>query len=418
MLTRRGFIKEAGLAFVSFGLAPRFLVRAAHAAPGGSRSRVLVAIFQRGAADGLNIVVPHGDPAYTRLRPGIAVPAPARGAADRTVDLDGFFGFHPSLAPLSPLWRQGELACVHAVGSPHPTRSHFDAQDFMEAGTPGVKSTPDGWLNRCLQQASPRDDGSVFRGIALSPLLPRSFQGGGGALAVPSVDTFDLRGSTGEVQRGFESLYREAVRDFLGETGQATFDAVKRLRAARATFRPPEHGATYPRGRFGDVLRQTAQLVKADLGLEIVFLELGGWDHHVGEGGVRGQLAIRLEEFGGGLTAFWQDLGDRRGDVVVLSMTEFGRTVRENGNAGTDHGHASVMFVLGGRVRGGKIYGRWPGLAPEQLFEGRDLALTTDFRDLFAEVAVRHLGIPWSAPLFPGHPLRPEAFPGVLPPAV
>ncbi len=420
MLTRRVFVNETGLAVVSFGLAPRFLLRAADAAPAGSRPRVLVAIFQRGAADGLNIVIPHGDPGYARARPSIAVPAPARGAEDRALDLDGFFGLHPGLAPLVPLWKRGELACVHAVGSPDATRSHFDAQDYMEAGTPGVKSTPDGWLNRCLQHGSSRDDASVFRGVALAPLLPRSLQGAATALAVPSLDTFDLRGAAGaptEIQRGFESLYRQAVQDFLGGTAQATFEAVKRLRAAKTTFRPPEHGATYPRGRFGEVLRQTAQLVKADLGLEIAFVEVGGWDHHVAEGGARGQLAARLEEFGQGLAAFWQDLGERRGDAVVLTMTEFGRTVRENGNAGTDHGHATAMFVLGGRVRGGKVYGRWPGLAPERLFEGRDLALTTDFRDLFAEVAVRHLGRPWSAPLFPGYKIRPEAFPGVLLPA-
>lgn len=416
MLTRRAFVKQGGVALVSFGLAPRFLLRAAHAAPGGGRPKVLVAIFQRGAADGLNIVIPHGDPAYARSRPTIAVPAPARGAEDRALDLDGFFGFHPSLAPLRPIFTRGELACVHAVGSPDTTRSHFDAQDFMEAGTPGVKSTSDGWLNRCLQHGPARAEASVFRGVALLPILPRSLQGPVAALAVPSLDAFDLRAG-GDVHRGFESLYRDAVRDFLSGTAQATFEAVKQLRAARPTARPPEHGAVYPRGRFGDVLRQTAQLIKADLGLEVAFVEVGGWDHHVAEGGARGQLAARLEEFGQGLAAFWQDLGERRADVVVLTMTEFGRTVRENGNAGTDHGHATVMFVLGGPVRGGKVYGRWPGLAPEQLFEGRDLARTTDFRDLFAEVAVRHLGVPWTAPLFPGYQIRPEAFPGVLPPA-
>lgn len=418
-MTRRLFLEEASVALVAFGLAPRLLLRTASAAP-GERRRVLVAVFQRGAADGLNIVIPHGDPGYARARPRIAVPGPAGPAADRALDLDGFFGLHPSLAPLRPLFARGELACVHAVGSPEATRSHFDAQEFMEAGTPGVRSTADGWLNRCLQHGRAPDDASVFRGVALAPLLPRALQGPAPALALPSLEGFDLRGTApGDqvVHRGFEALYREAVQDFLGGTGPATFDAVKRLRAARPAARPPEHGATYPRGRFGDALRQTAQLVKADLGLEVACLEMGGWDHHVAEGGARGPLATRLEELGQGLGAFWQDLGERRADVVVLTMTEFGRTVRENGNGGTDHGHASVMLVLGGRVRGGKVYGAWPGLAPEQLFEGRDLARTTDFRDLFAEVAVRHLGVQWTAPLFPGYRIRPEAFPGVLPPA-
>lgn len=417
MLTRRAFAKHSAVALVSFGLAPRFLLRTARAAPGERRGRVLVAIFQRGAADGLNIVVPHRDPDYARARPRIAIPEPSRGGEDRALDLDGFFGLHPSLAPLRPLWERRELACVHAVGSPEATRSHFDAQDFMEAGTPGVKSTPDGWLNRCLQHGPAPGEPPVFRAVALAPILPRSLHGPATALALPSLETFDLRGSTPEVRQGFESLYRQAVQDFLGGTGQATFDAVRRLRAARPTARPPEHGAVYPKGRFADGLRQTAQLIKAEVGLEVAFLEVGGWDHHVAEGGTRGQLANRLEEFGGGLAAFWQDLGERRGEVVVLTMTEFGRTARENGNAGTDHGHATAMLVLGGPVRGGKVYGRWPGLAAEQLFEGRDLALTTDFRDLFAEVAVRHLGVPWTAPLFPGYRIRPEAFPGVLPPA-
>jgi len=417
MLSRRAFVKQGGLAVVAFGVVPRFLLRTADAAPASPRPRVLVAIFQRGAADGLNIVVPHGDPAYARLRPSIGVPGPRAGAEDRALDLDGFFGLHPALGPLLPLWKRGELACVHAVGSPDATRSHFDAQDYMETGTPGVKATPDGWLNRCLGHASAREEASVFRGVALAPLLPRALQGPATALAIPSLEAFDLHGGgTGDVQRGFESLYRQAVQDFLGGTGQATFEAVKRLRAARTTFRPPEHGAAYPRGRFGEALRQTAQLVKADLGVEIAFAEVGGWDHHVAEGGVKGQLATRLEEFGQALAAFWQDLGDRRGDVVVLTMTEFGRTARENGNGGTDHGHASVMFALGGRVRGGKVYGRWPGLAHDRLFEGRDLALTTDFRDLFAEAAVRHLRLDWTVPLFPGYRVRPEAFPGVLPP--
>jgi uncharacterized protein (DUF1501 family) len=419
-MNRRAFLKEAAVAVVAFGAVPRFLLRAASAAP-GERRRVLVAIFQRGAADGLNIVIPFGDPDYARARPRIAIAPPSREGAERALDLDGFFGLHPSLAPLQPLFARGELAWVHAVGSPDATRSHFDAQDFMEAGTPGVKSTADGWLNRCLQHAPAPAQASVFRGVALTPLLPRSLQGPAAALALPSLDAFDLRGPAPPdkvVHRGFESLYREAVQDFLGGTGPATFDAVKRLRGARAVARPPEHGAVYPRGRFGEALRQTAQLVKADVGLEIAFVEVGGWDHHVAEGGARGQLATRLEEFGQALAAFWQDLGERRADVVVLSMTEFGRTVRENGSAGTDHGHAGVMLALGGAVRGGKVYGRWPGLAPERLFEGRDLAQTTDFRDLFAEVAVRHLRLDWrAAPLFPGYAVRPEAFPGVLPAA-
>ncbi|MGH7265787.1 MAG: DUF1501 domain-containing protein, partial [Candidatus Rokuibacteriota bacterium] len=230
MLSRRLLLKDGGLALVSFGLglAPRFLVRAAGAAA-GDRPRVLVAIFQRGAADGLNIVIPYGDAAYARARPGIAVLPPGPGSDERAIDLDGFFGLHPSLAPLRPLWARGALACVHAVGSPVATRSHFDAQDYMEAGTPGVKSTPDGWLNRCLQHAGPRDPASAFRGVALAPVLPRSLQGRATALAIPSLELFGLRGEAGAVHRGFEALYRDAVRDFLGGAGPVAFDALRRL---------------------------------------------------------------------------------------------------------------------------------------------------------------------------------------------
>ena len=292
------------------------------------------------------------------------------------------------------------LAAVHACGSPDVTRSHFDAQDYMESGTPGVKSTPDGWLARAVRAMPERR--LPFRAVALGRTLPRSLQGEAGALAMPSLDRFDVRASGPAPATGFEALYEQGARDLLHGTGRETFEAVRALKQSGAGRLAPANGADYPRGRFGDALRQVAQLIRADVGLEVGFVDSDGWDTHVAQGAEQGQLAARFRDFGAGLAAFAQDLGDRMSDVVVLTMSEFGRTVAENGSRGTDHGHATAMLVLGGRVRGGNVYGRWPGLAPEQRFEGRDLAITTDFRALFAEVAGRHLGIAQPASLFPG----------------
>jgi uncharacterized protein (DUF1501 family) len=399
MLDRRVFLKSGACALVATAAAPRFLVRAAGAADG--RRKVLVAVFQRGAVDGLNMIVPHGDRGYYAARTAIAVQAPQRGVSGRALDLDGFFALHPSLAPLMPLWQARTLGIIHACGSPDTTRSHFDAQDYMESGTPGVKSTPDGWLGRAAG-ALPGDR-SPFRAVALGPALPRALRGDAGAISMQSVDRFDVRAAAqaGE-RRGFESLYEQGVRDVLHGTGRETFEAVKLLKSADAARLQPAHGAVYPRGRFGEAMRQVAQLIRADVGLEIAFADMEGWDTHVAQGSEQGQLGNRLREFGATLAAFAQDLGDRMSDVVVLTMSEFGRTVFENGNRGTDHGHGTAMLVFGGGVKGGKVYGRWPGLAREQLFEGRDLAVTTDFRTLFTEVARTHLALPAAAPLFPG----------------
>ena len=397
MPTRRTFLKAGGCALVTYAAAPRFLLRAAGAAE--ATGKVLVAVFQRGAVDGLSMVIPHGDADYAGRRPSIGLQPPRRGESERAIDLDGFFALHPALAPLVPLWESRALALIHACGSPDTTRSHFDAQDYMETGTPGVKSTPDGWLARAVK-TRPRS-ATPFRAVAMGPMLPRTLQGDAGAISMQSIERFDVRAAAdGGARQGFESLYEQGVRDLLHGTGRETFEAVKMLRSAGAARIPPANGADYPRGQLGEALRQIAQLIKADIGLEIAFADMQGWDTHVGQGAERGQLALRFRDFGGALAAFARDLGDKMSDVVVLTMSEFGRTVAENGNRGTDHGHATAMLVFGGGVRGGRVYGRWPGLAAHQLFEGRDLAVTTDFRTLFTEVATRHLTV--SAPLFPG----------------
>lgn len=393
MTTRRVFLRNSALAMVGVGSAPLWLQRTLYAATGG-RKKILVAIFQRGAADGLNIVVPHGEKAYYDLRPTIGIPRPGAGG-DAAVDLDGFFGLHPSLKPLQPLFAQRHLAIVNAVGSPDPTRSHFDAQDYMESGTPGLKATSDGWMNRALPKA---EKSSPLRALSLGPVLPRAMQGPQPALALQNIGDFQIRNA--QAAKTFEQLYTEAHDPLLQATGRETFEAVAILQAVQKQPYQPAGGAEYPRGRFGDSLRQVAQLIKADVGLELAFADVGGWDHHVNE---PGQMANLLREYGEALDAFWTDMGDRMEDVVLVTMSEFGRTAHENGNRGTDHGHANCMFVMGGAVQGGKVYGRWPGLQREQLYENRDLALTSDFRDVLGELVARHLGNTGLQGVFPGY---------------
>jgi uncharacterized protein (DUF1501 family) len=400
MMTRRVFLKNGSLAMVSLGFAPAFIARSAQAAE--TRRKILIAIFQRGAVDGLNMVVPFGERAYYENRPTIAIPKP--NGRDGAVDLDGFFGLHPRMSPLAPLFSRGEMAIVHACGSHDDTRSHFDAQDYMESGTPGVKSTRDGWLNRYLH-AKDHERASPFRAVALAPQLPRSLQGSEPALAIGQLAQFGVRAgqTTASMASSFEEQYAQAADSLLQPTGREAFDAVNMLRSANLGDYTPANGAEYPRSGFGDAMKQVAQLVRADLGLEVAFTELGQWDHHANEGAATGQIANRLDDFARGLAAFNQDLGDRMADVVLVTMSEFGRTLRENGARGTDHGHGNAMLVFGGPVKGGKVYGKWPGLQREQLWEGRDLAITTDFRDVFAEVVTGHLGAKDVSHIFPGY---------------
>jgi uncharacterized protein (DUF1501 family) len=386
------------------GAAPLWLQRAALAndTP-GSRKKILVAIFQRGAADGLNIVVPHGEQRYYDLRPTIAIPR------NEVLDLDGLFGLHPSLAPLKPLWDKQELAIVHAAGSPDPTRSHFDAQDYMESGTPGLKSTADGWLNRALAPESGKP--SPVRAVSLGPTLPRAMRGKNDAVAVESIGAFTVRDAA--AAKALEAMYAGTSDQALNGTGRATFEAVSLLESLQKSPYQPSGDAQYPAGRFGASLKQIAQIIKADVGLEVAFADIGDWDHHVQE---PNRLPPRLAEFGASLAAFYQDLGDRMEDVVLVTMSEFGRAAKENGDRGTDHGHANAMFVMGGPVKGGKVYGQWPGLAPEQLYQNRDLALTTDFRDVLAEAVYTHLGNQKIASVFPNYQSTPANFKHYLKP--
>jgi uncharacterized protein (DUF1501 family) len=416
-MKRRVFVKSGAMALVTVGLSPSFLRRAVLDAelPGARRGKTLICIFQRGAADALNVVVPHGEPAYYRMRPTIAIPRPARGVAGAAIDLDGFFGLHPALAPFKPLWDRGLLTAVHAVGSPSNTRSHFDAQDYMESGTPDNKGTPDGWLNRYLAARGTCAECEVtpFRAVSMTPQTPRILEGPSPVIAMNSLDQFTIR-TSGSAEAELEALYMTGSSDVVHATGSEMFDAMKMLRAANPEQYRPQNGAEYPNSAFAQHLRQIAQLIKADVGLEIAFTDVGGWDTHVNQGGATGQLAGRLDDFSASIAALVTDLGDRMGDVTILTMSEFGRTARQNGNGGTDHGHASSMFVIGGDVEGHTVHGKWPGLEPEQLNQDRDLALTTDFRSVFSEVVGKHMGATAFERIFPGFPADSGKWLGIL----
>ena len=413
MITRRAFLSSTGLALAATGLGgvPAFLARAAQAAPGptgGARRKTLVCVFQRGAMDGLAAVQPLADPFLERLRPRLASPRRGDGAL---IELGQDLGLHPAMEPLARLYREGQVGIVHGVGSVVATRSHFDAQDFMETGIEGKRRERSGWLNRASGELGHEAPVTPFRAVALTPTMPVSLQGDAPALAIASLDSFGVAapGMTGvdAAGQGLEALYAQTARDVLGSASREGFEAVRMLEDARlGTLQ--KTSVEYPRGPLARSLAQIAQLIKSDVGLEIAFAESGGWDTHAQQGAGTGAFARRANELAGSLAAFWEDLGPRQSDVVVMTMTEFGRTVAQNGSGGTDHGRGSCLFVLGGEVQGGQVHGTLPNLDPDALEDGRDLPVTTDFRSVFAGVAGQHLGIADPASLFPewdGQPL-------------
>ena len=421
-MDRRYFLKTGGIGLASFGLmaaAPEFLHQFAAASDlqnGFGRKKVLVTIFQRGAVDGLNMIVPHGDAEYYNLRRNIAIPQPSK--IEGAIDLDGFFGMHPTMRSLEKFWQSKQLAIIHSAGSPDNTRSHFDAQDYMESATPGIKGTRDGWLNRVVQ-AAPSEKVSPFRAVSMTQQLPRSLYGRAPSVSMTNLADFAIRAGiyTQNLKGGFEGVWQQNAKDALGETGKETFEAVNFLKQANPAQYKPENGAVYPNTDFGRSMMQIAQLIKAGVGLEVAFTDTGNqirWDTHINQGGTRGQLANFLRVFSDAIAAFATDLGKRMDDVLVLTMSEFGRTARENGSRGTDHGHGNAMLVLGNSVKGGKVYGEWTGLRPDQLNEGRDLAVTTDFRDVFAEAASRHLGARDLKKVFPNYAASAAKFRGFL----
>lgn len=411
MWTRRALIKAGGLTLFAAGVGgpgPLFLGRTALAAPGPGtqqRRKVLVTVFQRGAMDGLMAVTPLDERRLKSLRPRLAMSASRRAADAALIDLGVDFGLHPGLSPFEQLWKEKRLAVVHSVGSPDPTRSHFDAQDYMETGTPGRKGTPSGWLNRVSGLLG--HEATPFRSVAMTPALPRAMYGTEPAIAVTDLADFQVKvpGSRGVPEvagKGFEALYAQASQDLLRDAGSETFEAVDMLENLEPSRYRPANGARYPQSTLGQSLRQVAMLIKADVGLEVAFAESGGWDTHVQQGTENGTFAQRARDLSLSIAAFWTDLGAHQDDVVLMTMTEFGRTVRENGSGGTDHGHGSCMFVLGNAVDGGRVHGDFRGLDSDALYEGRDLPVTTDFRALFAEVAGQHLKITDDQEMFPG----------------
>jgi uncharacterized protein (DUF1501 family) len=408
-VSRRGFMKNGALALFGTSVIPAFLHRSvmAEMTTAAANNKKLVVLFQRGAADGLNVVVPYREPNYYAMRPTIAI------KPNEVLDLNGFFGLHPALASFKPLYDQGHLAIIHAAGSTDPSRSHFDAQDYMESGTPGQKTTPDGWLNRALQDEKSSAKPSAFRAVALGTQVPRTLQGKLPAIAVNNLADFSVAGKgpqASPIANAFQEMYDQSSDAVLHGTGQETFEAVKMLRSADPAHYTPAPGTNYPNTPFGNSLKQIAQLMKANLGVEAAFSDIGGWDTHQNQGAANGQLAGRLKDFSDSIAAFWQDMGAESENITLVTMSEFGRTARQNGTGGTDHGHANVMFVLGGRVRGGKVYGRWPGLANEQLNEGRDLTVTTDFRKVLGEAAYKTLAARDMEKVFPGAKVTPSEF--------
>jgi uncharacterized protein (DUF1501 family) len=390
-VTRRGFMRGGALALVGTSVIPSFLTRSVYGemAKASASNKKLVVIFQRGACDGLNVVVPYAEKNYYSMRPTIAI------QQKDVLDLNGFFGLHPSMAAMKPLYDQGHLAIVHAAGSNDPSRSHFDAQDYMESGTPGIKVTQDGWLNRALQNEPEKGKPSAFRAVALGTQVPRTLQGKVPAIAVANLSDFSVAGKgpqTSPISNAFQAMYDQSSDSVLHGTGQETFEAVKMLKSADPAKYQPAAGVVYPNTAFGNSLKQVAQLLKANLGVEAAFSDIGGWDTHQNQGAANGQLANRLKEFSETIAAFWKDMGTDSENITLVTMSEFGRTARQNGTGGTDHGHANVMFVLGGSVKGGKVYGRWPGLSNDQLNEGRDLKVTTDFRNVLGEAAYKSIG--------------------------
>lgn len=406
-LSRRDFLKLASLELAGFSLAPAlpaWMPRMAFAPQGVEPAGdILVAIFQRGGMDGLNAVIPHGDGDYYHLRSQLAIAEPSSGNDQTGIDLDGFFGLHPALRPLKDLWDDRALAVVHAVGSPDPTHSHFDAMDYMERGTPGDKAIPTGWIGRHLQTAPWQND-SPFRAIGMGGVMQASLRGPVPVTTLQSIADFHLQGDISrlsDIRTRLASLYNLGSQ--MDAQAVDTFNAVDLLAKVDVSRYTPEGAAVYPETEFGMALKQVAQIAKAELGLEVACVDIGGWDTHNAQGAVDGDLPQLLDELANGLAAFYKDLGVRAKKVSVVTMSEFGRRAHENGSGGTDHGHGNCMFVLGGGINGGKVYGQWPGLAPDKLYGPGDLNIATDFRDVLGEIVEKRLKNPALDQIFPAY---------------
>ena len=410
MTSRRAFLKSGGIALFGIGLGglPTFVTQAASLIEAPSlfkRRKTLICIFQRGAMDGLAAVTPFNDAYLKAARPTIMMQASKSLGANSLIDLDGTFGLHPAMRSFQKVFNDGRLAIVHGIGSPNKTRSHFDAQDYMEAGTPFKKGTPSGWLNRAVGLLG-HEAATPFQAVSMTSSLPRSFYGDNASLAINNLQDFNLnlRGNPSGANmaaKSFEDLYDQTSNNLLKDTGKESFEAIKMLKIVDTKGYKPANGAVYPNSSLGNALKQIAQLIKLDMGLEVAFAESGGWDTHFNQGTNTGVFSRNVNDLSESMMALWTDLGTYQDDVTIMTMTEFGRTVKQNGTGGTDHGRASCNFILGNDVAGGKVHGKLNPLAIENLEDGRDLAVTTDFRAVFSEVANKHLGIKNDKVLFP-----------------
>lgn len=410
MTHRRAFIKSGAIAAfgMTFGAVPAFIARAAAGLKSQQlyqKNKILICIFQRGAMDGLMAVTPFTDEYLKKARPTIFMSA-AKSEKDPLFDLDGRFGLHPAFSSLYPLFQSKQLAIVHGMGSPNNTRSHFDAQDFMETGTPFNKGTSSGWLNRALGQLT--HEATPFRAVSITTSMPRSLYGNMPVVSVSDLSDFTVRkyrsmpGSE-KVAGSLEDLYDQTATGLMHESGKETFEAVRMLEGMDVKKYKPAGGSVYTNTNLGKSLRQMAQLIKEEVGLEIGFAESTGWDTHFNQGTVNGGFARSATDLSDNLAAFWADLGSNWQDrVTVMTMTEFGRTVKQNGSGGTDHGRASCNFIIGNDVIGGKVHGEVPILNFENLEDGRDLPVTTDFRAVFTDVAENHLKMKNADSLNPG----------------
>ncbi|MEL6916202.1 MAG: DUF1501 domain-containing protein [Bacteroidota bacterium] len=401
--SRRSFVKTGGLSLftTTLGGLPNFVAKAATSIlepPLFKRKKVLVCIFQRGAMDGISAVQPIDSAFLKKHRPNLIFSATGNGS-QKLLDLDASFGLHPELAPLAPYYKNGTLAILHGVGSPVPNRSHFDAQDFMESGTPGIKGTQSGWLNRAVGAMG--HDATPFKAVSFTPTSPRSFYGEHAHIVVQNLSDLNFSPAELEELQTLKAKYQNENMAVLANAGIQNIEAAEMMASLDVLNQPVNPDSQYPISPLGQGLKQTAKLIKANAGLEIAFVESNGWDTHSRQNVNYGGFTLRARDLAKSIAAFWEDLGVLQDDVVVMTMTEFGRTVLENGSFGTDHGRASCSFILGTQVNGGKIYGKVPELALENLEDRRDLPVTTDFRSYFATVASQHLNIADVSSLFP-----------------
>jgi uncharacterized protein (DUF1501 family) len=410
MISRKAFLKAGGLTLFGIGIGgiPAFMTQAANLVQEPTlfkRRKILVSIFQRGAMDGLMAVSPFNDQFLKAARPGLFMPATKSGNVPSLIDLDGRFGLHPAMQAFESVFREKRLAIVHGMGSPNNTRSHFDAQDYMESGTPFNKGTSSGWLNRAVGLLG--HEATPFQAVSLTSSMPRSLYGEMPALAISNLQDFSIQMRANpmnakNISKSFEELYDQTASGLLKSTGKDSFDAVKMLQKTDVRNYKPANDVVYPASPLGNSLKQIAQLIKMDVGLEVAFTESGGWDTHFNQGAGNGIFARNVTDLSQSIMAFWKDMEIYQDDLTVMTMTEFGRTVKQNGTGGTDHGRASCNFILGNDVNGGIVHGKVDTLAPENLEDGRDLAVTTDFRSIFSELAERHLQISNRKLLFPG----------------